>query len=327
MREVAEAAGVSLKTVSRVVNSEPGVGPETAQRVREAIASLGFRRNDLASSLRRGRSSATLGLVIEDATNPFYSAIAHAVEEVARARQYLVLIGSCEEDARRERELTIALCQRRVDGLLIVPAGHDHSYLLPELQLGTAAVFLDRPPGRIEADAVLLDNEGGARRAVEHLLAQGHRRIAHIADPPALYTAAERLKGYRAALASAGIPFDEGLVRVGIHDAPQAEAVARQLLAEPNGGRPTAFFTGNNRLTVGVLRAMRDLDRPVALVGFDDFELADMLSVSVVKHDPSVIGRRAAELVFARLGGTGDPPQRVIVETEVLARGSGEVAP
>jgi LacI family transcriptional regulator len=325
MREVAEEAGVSLKTVSRVVNAEPGVGSDTAERVHQAIGRLGFQRNELARSLRHGRSSATLGLVIEDVTNPFYSMIARGVEEVARDRGYLLVAGSCEEDADRERELTIALCRRRVDGLLIVPAGHDHSFLLREIRLGTPAVFLDRPPGRIEADVVLLDNEGGARRAVEHLAAHGHRRIAHIADRRELYTAAERLKGYRAALESVGIGFDERLVRLGVPEAEQAEAVARMMLEWPEPERPTAFFTGNNRHTVGVLHALRDADPPVALVGFDDFELADMLGVSVVRHDATMIGRRGAELVFARLEGSDGRPQRLIVETELVPRGSGEV--
>src|SRR5919106_6147252 len=187
MRDVASRAGVSLKTVSRVINDEPGVAVATAARVGDAIDELGFQRNDLARTLRQGRSSGTLGLVIEDVANPFYSAIAQAVEAAARARGFMLITGSCEEDADRERELVQALLRRRVDALLLVPASRDHAYLARVLGAGTPVVFIDRPPEGTEADTVLLDNLGGARAAVDHLLAQGHRRIAFVADPGTLY--------------------------------------------------------------------------------------------------------------------------------------------
>ena len=145
MRDVASTAGVSLKTVSRVVNSEIGVRPATAARVEAAIAQLGFARNDVARSLRHGRANA-LGLVIEDVANPFYSAIARTVEDAAHARSHILITGSCEEDAERERELVLRLLRRSVDALLIVPAGDDHRYLQPELDDGIPIVFLDRPP-------------------------------------------------------------------------------------------------------------------------------------------------------------------------------------
>jgi LacI family transcriptional regulator len=331
MRHVAQRAGVSLKTVSRVINEEPGVAPDTAMRVAEAIAELGFQRNDLARSLRQGRSSATLGLIIEDVANPFYSAIAQAVEAAARARGYMVITGSCEEDAERERELVLALLRRRVDALVLVPAARvrDHSWLARELGAGTPVVFLDRPPYGLDTDTVLLDNQGGARAAVEHLLAHGHRRIAYVADPDELSTAAERLAGYRAAMEAAKAEIDPELVRLGTHDAGQAEAVVRELLALPPGRRPTAIFTGNNRHTLGALRALRGLEREIALVGFDDFELADLLAMptTVVRHDSYRMGEQAAALAFARLDGDAGPPRRIVVPTELVPRGSGEVSP
>src|SRR3954462_14211232 len=180
MRDVAQVAGVSLKTVSRVINGEAGVADPTAARVARAIAAIGFERNDLAASLRHGRSSSTLGLVIEDVANPFYSAIAQAVEAAARDRGFLLITASAREDAERERELVTALLRRRVDALLIVPAGPDHRYI------SGRAAFLDRPPRGIEADTVLLDNVGGARAAVEHLIAHGHARIGCVADDASL---------------------------------------------------------------------------------------------------------------------------------------------
>ena len=161
MKDVATEAGVSLKTVSRVVNGEPGVAPLTEQRVREAIETLGFRRNDSARLLRTGQA-ATVGLVMEDIGDPFYSALLRGVESVARARGSLVLSGSSEADAGTEHELALALCARRVDGLIMIPTSDDHSYLLSEMRAGVPVVFADRPPGRIAADTVLSDNVGGA---------------------------------------------------------------------------------------------------------------------------------------------------------------------
>jgi LacI family transcriptional regulator len=328
MRDVAGTAGVSLKTVSRVVNGEPGVRTDTAARVEAAIARLGFARNDVARSLRHGRASA-LGLVIEDLANPFYSAIARAVEDAAHARGHILITGSCEEDPERERQLVLRLLRRSVDALLIVPAGDDHRYLLGELSTGTPVVFLDRPPGGVAADAVLLDNVGGARMAVEHLLARGHRRIAFVGDAPALFTAAQRLEGYRAALRDAGAAVDEALVRAGSHDTATAEHAVRELLLLPDDRRPTALFAANNRNTVGALRALRASERPAAVVGFDDFELADMLAVpvTVVRHAPEEMGRLAAELAYARLDGDDALPARRTIACELVPRGSGELAP
>jgi LacI family transcriptional regulator len=327
MRDVAERAGVSLKTVSRVVNDEPGVAFGTAARVAEAIAALGFHRNDLARSLRQGRSSSTLGLIIEDVANPFYSAIAEAVEKVARDRGYMVITGSCEEDPELERELASALLRRRVDAMLIVPTSRDHSYLVGLLGMGTPAVFLDRPPIGIVADCVLVDDRAGARTAVEHLIAHGHERIACLSDTEEVYTARERRAGYREALEAAGIPRMPELEPHGQGETAAAEACARELLALPEQRRPTAFFSANNRNTIGALHALRDGGRAIALVGFDDFELADLLAVSVVRSHPSRLGEEAAQLAFARLDGQDESARRIVLPTELLPRGSGEIAP
>jgi LacI family transcriptional regulator len=328
MRDVARTADVSVKTVSRVVNGEPGVREDTAARVDAAIARLGFARNDVARSLRSGRAGA-LGLVIEDVANPFYSAIARAVEDAAHARGHILITGSCEEDPTRERQLVLRLLRRLVDALLIVPAGQDHRYLLPELRAHMPIVFLDRPPRGVETDTVLLDNFGGARAGVEHLLSQGHERIAFVGDSPQLYTAAERLAGYRTALADARVEERDELVRAGSHDAAHAERVVRTLLALPPERRPTALFTSNNRNTIGALRALAETPRPVALVGFDDFELADMLAtpVTVVRHAPEEMGRLAAELAYGRLDHDGHRPERRTIPCELVIRGSGEVPP
>ncbi|GAA4223363.1 LacI family DNA-binding transcriptional regulator [Streptosporangium album] len=319
MKDVAAAAGVALKTVSRVVNEEPGVNPATAGRVLSAIERLGYRRNESARVLRRGRT-ATVGLVIEDVGDPFYSGISRAVEEVALRHGSLVLSGSSGEEPPRERELVLTFCSRRVDGLIIVPAGTDHGYLRPELDAGIAAVFADRPGG-LDVDTVFCDNRGGAHTGVTHLIRYGHRRIAFLGDRPSIFTAAERLYGYRRALDDAGLPADESLVAMGPPE--QAGPALERMLSGDDP--PTAVFTGNGRITVAVLRGGHRL----AMVGFDDFELADLLvpGVTVVAQDPSRLGRTAAELLFRRIDGEPGPARRIELPTRLIPRGSGELRP
>ncbi|MFB4277151.1 MULTISPECIES: LacI family DNA-binding transcriptional regulator [unclassified Nonomuraea] len=319
MKDVASAAGVALKTVSRVVNGEPGVHPATAERVRTAIDRLGYSRNESARVLRRG-TTATIGLVIEDVADPFYSGLSRAVEAVVIDHGCLLLSGSSGEEPGRERELVETFCARRVDGLIVVPAGDDHTYLRSELEAGTPVVFADRPPGAgIDVDTVLTDNVGGARQAVRHLLVHGHRRIAFLGDDPAIFTAAERLRGYRAEL---GGLFDERLVAMRPPALESVRADLERMLALDDP--PTALFTGNGRYTVTTLRALAG--RRPALVGFDDFELADLLDpgVSVVAQDPYWMGRVAAELLFRRLRGDSGPPEHIELPVRLIARGSGE---
>jgi len=327
MMDVARAAKVSLKTVSRVVNREPSVSPTTARDVQKAIELLGYRPNEHARALRQNRSPRMLGLVTKDVANPFYSAIARGVEQEVRGRSLLVVSSSSDEDAERESELLEVLCERRVGGLLVVPTASDYGFLASEVALGTPVVFIDRPPANLAADTILLDNVGGARAAVQHLLAHGHRRIALVGDLPRVFTTSERVRGFRAALEEAGVQPDERLVRVGCHDSSSSEAAVRQLLELPQP--PTAIFAANNRITYGALRAFAGVLRPPALVGFDDFELAPLLSppVTVVAYDPVELGRRAAALICERLDGSVGPPRWIVVRTDLVVRGSGEVTP
>jgi LacI family transcriptional regulator len=326
MKDVAARAGVGLKTVSRVVNGEPGVTPETERRVQEAIDALGFRRNDSARVLRKGRT-ASIGLVLEDLADPFYGPLSRAVEEVARAHGALLINGSSAEDPDREQELALALCARRVDGLVIIPAGGDHRYLEPEIRAGVATVFVDRPAGKIDADVVLSDNYGGARDGVAHLIAHGHRRIGFVGDMPRIHTAAERLRGYRAAMEDAGITVTDDWMSLGVTDPQRVRRATEEMLA---GADPvTAIFAGNNRVTVTVVRVLAEQRRRVALVGFDDIELADLLQpgVTVVAQDAAALGRTAADRLFRQLDGSQLQPERIELPTRLITRGSGELSP
>jgi LacI family transcriptional regulator len=330
MRDVAAVAGVSLKTVSRVVNGEPGVSSTLGQRVREAIDDLDFRPNVGASSLRRtGGRTATVGLLLEDVSNPYSSILQRAVEDVAIPRGVMVFSASLDEDPRRERELARAFSGRRADGLIIAPASDDQSYLQSEVRAGTVIVCIDREARGLAVDSVLTTNTTGSMAGVQHLIAAGHRRIAFLGDRRVIVTAQQRFDGYRDALTAARIELDPAIVLHDLYDGAIADGAATALLTRPDP--PTALFTAQNLVTIGVARALRRLGREheVALVGFDDFPLADLLTpgITVVAQDPTTIGRLAATVLFDRIAGDTSPPATHIVATQLIRRGSGEIRP
>jgi len=330
MRDVAARAQVSFKTVSRVVNDEGGVSPLLERRVRKAIEELDFRPNVGARILRRSdRRTASIGLLLEDVANPFSAAVQRAVENEADQRGVVVYSASLDEDPARERALTKAFGARNVDGLLLVPAGDDQSHLAAELRAGTAIVCLDREANNLPVDSVIATNEIGAAEGVRHLAAAGHRRIAFIGDRRTIATARQRHAGYREALRGCGLPLDPALVVQDVRDTPAADGAVTALLGRPDP--PTALFTAQNLVTVGAVRALRrmGLEHTVALVGFDDFLLADLLrpAVTVVAQDPAAIGRTAAGLLFARIDGDTGPPRCRLVPTTLIRRGSGEIPP
>lgn len=309
-------AGVSLSTVSRVVNGSPPVAPDLAVKVERAIELLGYRHNHTAGTLRRSSGlSASIGLVFDDVGGPFFAAIHRGVEEVARERGVVTFAGSTDRDAERERELVEAVLGRRVDGLIIVPTAEDHSYLKRDVATGIGLVFVDRPPQTIDADHVLSDNRGGARAAVEHLLARGHTRIAYVGPAPEIvYTAAERFAGFEEAMTGRG-----EVVRV--------HGELEPVLTGPD--RPTALFSAHDFVTADVLRALHrlGLQREVAHVGFDDVPFADAIEpgVTVVAQDALGLGRTAAELLFSRLDGFNGRARQVVLPTTLIERGSGEL--
>jgi LacI family transcriptional regulator len=190
-------------------------------------------------------------------------------------------------------------------------------------------VFVDRPAGHLDADSVASNNVGGAVEAVEHLLAHGHRRIAFLGDLLSISTAEERLQGYTQALEEAGIGIDTALIRTGLRDPEAAADAVSELLVLPDP--PTALFTSQNLLTIGGIQALRSagLERRIALIGFDDVALSDVLdpAISVVAQDTQAIGRSAAELLFRRLDGDATPSVHLVVPVNLIARGSGEIRP
>jgi len=312
-----------MKTVSRVVNGERYVKPATAERVNAALTKLGYQPNDVARSLREQKSR-TIGVIIADVSNPFYSGCAKAAEEVAREHGYAMLLASSDEDVEIEKEYIDLLTRRRVDGLLLWTSNDRGGHLNDGRLAGIPVVAVDRPVEGLLTDMIIVQNRMGSKKAVEHLIGHGHRRIAYIGGQEHLYPTRKRLQGYREVLREQGL---EEIVRMGAPDIASAADAMRQLLELP--APPTAVFAFNNLTTMGVLHA---LDRAglrvpedVAVAGFDDIELASLLHprLTLVRQPAAEIGRRAAELLFQRLeGNSSAKPRRVVVEAELMVRES-----
>ena len=323
IRDVAAKAGVSTKTVSRVVNDEPGVSDQLTLRVTDAIEQLRYRHNLAASTLRRadGRT-ATVGVLLIDIGDPFFSSVNRAIQHVARAKGVDVLVACSDEDPTLERMAIQAFARRHVDGLILAPTGADHRHLKRELEAGVPLVVFDRPAST-DIDAVLSDNRVAAATAVAHLLRAGHRRIAYIGgDHDAVFPVQQRLAGYVDALTDAGVEVDKRLVRH-CHTQRALEALLAQ--RDP----PTALFTCTNRITLNAIRAIKAMgvQHSVAVLGFDDFPAADLMEppVSVIAQDPAAIGARAAEVLFRRIDGDRSPASVHIIPTVLIPRGSGEI--
>lgn len=325
MKDVASRAGVALKTVSRVVNREPGVTPETASRVLGAIEELGFRRNESARLLRTGRT-ATLGFIASSWAERDDVAVYRGAEAVAREQGYLMYSGSTDSDADREERLALAMCARRVDGLIIIPTSGSHDYLVSEIEAGVATVFALRGPELVRADAVLPDRRAAARAAIAHLAAYGHRRIGFVGGLGEGSADGQRTAlrdGYAQALAAAGLVAD-----------PAWQALDVAALASTS--LPvTAVFCASQALTLAALRVLAargpdpSAQRRVAVIGFGDFEQADVVSppVTVVSYDPVLVGYTAGELLISRLAGQPTAPRLVEVPVRLIARGSAEFPP
>jgi LacI family transcriptional regulator len=324
LQDVARAAGVSITTVSRVINDGPNVRDDVRARVQAAVEELGYAPNAVARSLRSGRD-ATIGVVVDSLADSFFATFVNAIEEVAVGRGLAVTVGSSGRDSARENGLVQRYLQRQVAGLVLVPVT-DHPHYLPLLRRGTPTVFADRPVDLPDADVVRGDDREGAVQATEHLLAHGHRRIAFLGDSELVHTSRARLQGYRDAMSRAGLEVDEQLVVTGCSEPPEAAVVMDRLLDVDRP--PTAVFSSNLRCTTGVVEVLHRRDRTdVALVGFGDLALADVITpaITVVDQDPHHLGVLCAERLLARLDGAEPEPGTTVVPVHLIARGSGEL--
>lgn len=328
IRDVAEQAGVSTMTVSRVLNNSGYVSQDARERVETAVADLGYVPNTIGLSLRFKRTK-TIALVLTDITNPFFTTIARGVEDVASDRGFTVILCNTDESESEQARYLNSLHQRRVDGVLLVPAASAPAAVQWLQKRGMPAVLIDRRVPGIRVDVVRCDSEGGAHDVTQHLIGLGHRNIAVLTGPAQVSTAGDRVQGFLRAHREAGLDTNPALIMHGQYTlAGGAGMMAQALQVRP---RPTAVFAANNFIAIGAYRALRDAGLSVpddmSLVAFDDLPAALMLDpfLTVAAQPAYEMGRLATELLLERLAGTTpfEPREILLPTTLVIRRSSG----
>jgi len=308
LRDVANRAGVSIGSVSAVINRTAPVSTMLRQRVMAAIEELGYAPDGVARSLKTGRTR-TVGLVIPDITNPLFAALAATIERACDAAGYALVLCATADDPEKELRHLRLMRTQRADGLILVLSGVEPGNAEAIRRLVTMpAVLVDRTlRGLADYDSVTLDNRAASRLAVEHMIRSGHRRIGIVTGRPGISISTERFEGYREALAEAGVPFTEDLVACGdFHIETAMQATAALLRRRP---RPTAIFSTSNLTTIGVMRAVAEqgfrCPADVSVAGIDDFEWSTAFSprLTAVVQPVQAIGERAVECLLARLDG------------------------
>ncbi|MEU3474610.1 LacI family DNA-binding transcriptional regulator [Rhodococcus sp. NPDC006774] len=325
MDDVARLAGVSVSTVSHVLNGTRNVNPATRQRVDAAILEIGYRRNVVARSLAAGRTH-TVGLSIAALTNPYFGSLVHAVEERLSEAGYVLILGDSHDEPRSERRVTDSLLDRQVDGMILAPAAGSEFSTIPEIvRSGTPLVLIDRMLD-VACDQVGPENDVSAYELTTHLLDAGHRRIAIVRGIEGISSTTERFDGYTRALADRGIELDPRLILDGRSSVEVAESRVRGLMSGPD--RPTALVSMNNSMTIGSLKAVRGLGLSIpadlAFVCYDDFEWSDLFEprLTAAAQDVQTIGRTAADLLLGRIEGREDAPRSIRVPTTFTHRNS-----
>ncbi|MFF4831056.1 LacI family DNA-binding transcriptional regulator [Streptomyces sp. NPDC001315] len=319
MADVARSAGVSVATVSHVLNDTRPVLPHTRQAVLDAIDELGYTPNTLARSLVTSRTR-SIGLAVSAISNPYFTEIFQGVETGALEHGYSLLIADPHDDPEHERKVVQLLHERRVDGMIVAPSAKPGELVAYLTRHHVPTVFLDRvvdvpADGAPRFDQVCAENTGPVTRLVTHLAGLGHRRIALVAGPPGLGTTSERIAGYRHGLATAGLPHDERLVAHGGSTTEAAERATATLLSL--AAPPTALVTANNAMTIGALRALRErglsVPEDIALCCFDDFAWADLFSprLTAIAQPSKDIGAQAVRVLLERLAAPDRPARTV----------------
>ncbi|HZF33669.1 MAG TPA: LacI family DNA-binding transcriptional regulator [Candidatus Angelobacter sp.] len=323
--DVARRAGVSVSTVSHVVNRTRTVSPGTARLVEQAIAATGYAPNSIAQSLARSATN-SVGIAISAISNPYFSDIICAIETECSRLGLMVFLSDTQEDPAQELRVVQAFHQRRVDGIILAPSADPEQKAINYLErIGVPCVLVDRlPPSRF--DRVGVQNKWAMELLVSHLIGHGHKRIGLIAGQPGFATTLERIDGYRAALRTHGLPWDDDLLQAGNPTVASAAEATRKLLALADP--PTALATGNNLATIGAMRAIREaglrVPADLALAGFDDFEWADCFEprLTVIAQPCQEIGRRAAALLVDRIKGQDERKRTIRLQPSLVIRNS-----
>jgi LacI family transcriptional regulator len=327
IRDVAERAGVSVGTVSNVLNKPDRVSEAVATRVSDAIRELGYVRNDAARQLRAGRSS-SVGLVVLDARNPFFTDVARGAEDAAAEHGVAVLLGDSDEKPEREAAYLDLFEEQRVRGVLVSPLGDIRERLQRMRALGTPVVLVDRMADDSSLSSVSVDDVAGGRTAVAHLLETGRRRIAFVGGPLALRQVADRLAGAQHAVAA--VPDAQLEVLEGSAlSVSEGRRMGEQLVARDPADRPDAVFTANDLLAVGLLQAlvMRGGVRvpdDIALIGFDDIDFASatIVPLSSLRQPSRLIGQTALGILLEEADDPTLAPRQVVFQPELVIRES-----
>lgn len=327
MRDVAAAAGVSMSTVSHVINGTRVVEPATLQRVNEAILKTGYRHNRLASALARGGGTQSVGVALSAQSNPYLADMVMPIEAALTRHGSLMLLGETEEDAAKEYRLVNALLDRRVDGIILAPSPRAAEQTLPMLaESRLPVVLLDRIVDAWHFDQVGSDNVEPMAGIVDHLAWHGHTRIALIAGMAGLSTSIERQEGYLRGLRRNGLDELPELIVEGGSSAAEAGRAMEQLWSRRP--RPTAVIPANNYMTVGVLKWLRQagvsVPADVALAGFDDFEWSDLIDppLTAVAQNWTSIGQRAIEMLTDRMANPDRPFRTERIVASLIVRHS-----
>lgn len=328
VKDIALAAGVSLGTVSNVLNHPDRVSASTRDRVEKAMADLGFVPNESARQLRAGRSR-TLAYVVLDASNPFFTDVARGIEETVEAHDLSLFMCNSDNRADRERAYLARLEEQRVAGVLLTPVDPDSDVLDRMSARGTPIVIVDRTRSRETHCSVAVDDVLGGRLAMEHLLDLGHERVAYIGGPSSIGQVRDRYAGALAALVEAGLD-ESNLVRIETAGLSVGEgrAAAQRLLGIPSTRRPTAAFCANDLLALGLLQSCVttgvDVPGRLAIIGYDDIEYAGAAAVPLTSvRQPRVqLGRTAAELLLDEVEDPQHVHQQITFTPELVARAS-----
>jgi LacI family transcriptional regulator len=327
IKDVARLAGVSTTTVSHVLNGTRFVSDDLRVRVVEAMDRLNYHPNVLARSLRRGETR-TIGLIVPDQANPFFAEVARTVEDTGFQNGYNVILCNSDDTLEKEAAYLQVLIAKQVDGVIFIAAGPQQEHLDELVRQGIPFVVADRDIGQSPADVILVNNEQGGYDVTRYLIELGHLRIACIAGPSQLTPSAERVLGYRRALAEAGLPVDEGLIVPGDFRYEGGESAMWRLLRME--WPPTAVFCCNDLMAIGALRAIRTagllVPRDVSVAGFDDIRLASAMwpSLTTVAQPIVELATRSVEALIGRMQGKPmlEPMERVVLATKLIVRDS-----
>lgn len=325
LADVAKKAGVGVMTVSRVINKHPSVSAGMRKKILAAIDEVGYMPNEAARLLKGGRSR-TIGLIVPDLSDSFFAACAHKVQEVARSHGFLALVVSSDRDQQLELKEAELMASQHVAGVVVVPSGQDDRQLISIFGESTPIIAMDRPLSRVQADAVVAENRGGTEEAVLHLLDHGHKQIVCVGYDRDVYTVRERVDAYRSIMRSAVLT---PRVYDNLATLDQVQALLLHLLK--GNDRPTAIFALNHRTSVHVLQSLQKtrfrVPKDIALVGFDDVDLASVLTppLTTVSQSAANLGFRAATLLFERIENRADSVftgAKIVLPTKLIVRGS-----